>query len=140
MTYSENVNVRRNWEVCPRGNSTPQWSSLYASINKYGDIILNRTAFERLGSPAEVLLLFDKERDTIGIKPVEEGAEKDAFAVRPRGKYGGCRIRGNRLIREFALTINKTRIFDRCQLDRHGVLILDLRYSKPFGGKESYEF
>ncbi len=131
MLYSENVNVRRNWEVCTRGAAATRWASMYASINKYGDIVINRVAHEKLGKPEACQILYDRDRETIGLKRAKPEKDTEAFPIRDRGKAGGLRIRANRLLREFGITLLETRVFHRCQLDNRGVLILDLRYSQP---------
>ena len=133
MVYIETINVRRNWEVCPRGAAESRWTSMYASINRYGDIILSRVTHEAMVSPDSYQLLYARERDVIGLRRARLGIEKNAFPARPRGKHGGVRIRGHKMLREFGIQVGATRVFDRCQLDRHGVLILDLGDAKTLG-------
>lgn len=138
MSYTQDVNVRRRWEVCKRENLESRWTSMYVSLNSLGDIVLNRVAYEQLGEPTAVELLYDRERETIGVKPLNTETAENAFPVRPRGNRGGYRIRGNRLLRAFGIDIGRTRIFPGCQIDRYGVLCLDIRYSKPLGGGPNY--
>ena len=133
MLYSENVNVRRNWELCPRGAEESRWQMLYASVNRHGDIVISRRTHETCGAPEAYQLLYDRERDVIGLRPARIDKEKDAYPARPRGRHGGRRIRGHRMMREFGINISSTRVFDRCQLDNQGVLILDLRDSRTVG-------
>lgn len=131
--YSESVNVKRNWELCSRGAEESRWTSMYASINKYGDIIISRVTHDVLGKPDAYQLLYDRERDVIGLRPARIGVEEHAFPARSRGRHGGMRIRGHKMLREFGIYIHETRVFHRCQLDNHGVLILDLRDSRTIG-------
>src|SRR5215213_4330963 len=133
MAHSENVNVRRNWEVCPRGAEESRWTSMYASMNRYGDIIISRVTHEKLGKPAAYQLLYDRERDVIGLRPARIDVDKHAFPARERGRHGGIRIRGHKMIREFGIYVDATRVFHRCQMDNHGVLILDLRDTRLVG-------
>jgi hypothetical protein len=129
VIYTENVNVRRNWEVCSREPVENRWTAMYVSLNKLGDLVLNRVAYERLGEPDRVQLLFDRERDTIGVRRVSYDDEPNAFPVRPRGGRGGYRIRANRLLREFGISIKTTRVFTGCQIDKTGVLCLNIMTS-----------
>lgn len=138
MSYTQDVNVRRRWEVCERENVESRWTSMYVSLNTLGDIVLNRVAYEQLGEPPAAELLYDRERETIGIKPLNTETAENAFPVRPRGDRGGYRIRANRLLRDFGIDIRQTRLFPGCQIDRHGVLCLDIRYSKPIGGGPNF--
>jgi hypothetical protein len=134
MGYSENVNVRWKWEVCSQGPMESRWAAMYASINKYGDIIISRVTHEAMGNPDGYQLLYDRERDAVGLKPAKPERDKNAFPARPRGRHGGRRIRGHRLFREFGIELNQTRVFHRCQIDKQGVLILSLGTSRPVGG------
>jgi len=135
MLHTENVNVRRNWELCPRGAEESRWTSMYASLNTYGDIIISRVTHELLGKPEAYQLLFDRERDVIGLRPARIGVASHAFPARTRGRHGGQRIRGHKMIREFGIYLDATRVFHRCQMDNQGVLILDLKDSRTISSK-----
>mgnify|MGYP003476837660 FL=1 len=126
MAYVDNVNVRRSWEECPREAAESRWASLYATLNRAGDIVISRYTHEVLGAPDSYLLLFDRERSVIGLRPARGAVERNAYPARDRGRHGGKRIRGYRLCREFGITVRQTVRFHRCQLDNDGVLILDL--------------
>jgi len=130
LMYSENVNVKRNWEVTPRGAEESRWEMLYASINRYGDIVISRRTHEVMGKPEAYQVLYDRERDVIGLRTARPEKDKHAYPARPRGRHGGRRIRGHRMLREFGVNLTATHVFDRCQLDNSGVLILDLRNSR----------
>jgi hypothetical protein len=132
--FSENVNVRRNWAVTPRGAEESRWEMLYASINRYGDIVISRRTHERCGAPEAYQLLYDRERDVIGLRPARPEKDKHAYPARPRGRHGGRRIRGHRMLREFGVRLAATHVFHECQVDNSGVLILDLRNSRRIGG------
>jgi len=133
MGYAENINVRRNWEECPRSAREMRWAAFYASINPEGDIIISRVTHEALGKPDSYLLLYDRERGHIGLRPARLEKDKNAYPARPRGKHGGRRIRGYRLCREFNIKIDRTIQFHRCQMDNQGVLILDLYDARTVG-------
>ena len=126
MAYVDNVNVRRNWEECPREAAESRWASLYATLNRAWDIVISRYTHEVLGAPDSYLLLFDRERSVIGLRPARGAVERNAYPARDRGRHGGQRIRGYRLCREFGITVRQTVRVHRCQLDNDGVLILDL--------------
>ena len=46
------------------------FNGIYASVNSLGVIVLNRRTFDALGSPEAVLLLYDDDRLTTGLRPV----------------------------------------------------------------------
>lgn len=126
MGYVDNINVRRKWEECPREAKEARWAQLYATLNVDGDIVISRYTHEALGAPDSYLLLFDRERSVIGLRPASSAVYRNAYPARDRGQHGGKRIRGYRLCREFGITVEHTVRFHRCQLDKDGVLILDL--------------
>lgn len=106
---------------------------MYASLNKHGDLIINRVTHEALGSPDSYQLLYDRQRDVIGLRPARMEKDKYAFPAKGRGRHGGIRIRGHKMLREFGIVIQKTRVFHLCQIDNQGVLILDMRDSRMLG-------
>jgi hypothetical protein len=133
MTYVENVNVRRSWEECPREAGESRWKAMYASMNPDGDIIISRYTHEKLGAPEAYVLLFDRERQVIGLRPAVMAVERNAYPAKKRGNFGGRRIRGYRLCREFGIVLDRTVRFHRCQIDNSGVLILDLGDTRAVG-------
>ena len=132
MRDIDTINVRRSWEVCPRelGNEA-RWGVLYATLNTEGHIRLSRVTHEALGSPESYELLYDRERETIGLRPARLAVEKNAYKAIDRGPYGGKRINGYRMCRQFGIDLNATVRFHHCQIDNSGVLILDLRDTVP---------
>jgi len=131
MVDIQNVNVRRNWEECPRERGASRWKTLYATLNQEGVLVLSRYTHEELGSPDSYVLLYDRERMVIGLRPARASVDKNAFPVGTRGRHGGKMIRAYRLCREFAISIDKTVRFHQCSIDFSGVLILDLKDTRP---------
>ncbi|HMT08638.1 MAG TPA: hypothetical protein PKA82_11590 [Pyrinomonadaceae bacterium] len=125
MIRHDGISIRRSWEVCERANVESRWTSNYVSLNRLGDIVLNRVAFKYLGEPEAVQLLYDRDSHTIGLKPVGSDADH-AFPVRPRGNRGGYRIRANRLMREFGISLDETLMFRNTIRDRNGIMILNI--------------
>jgi hypothetical protein len=77
------------------------------------------------------VLLYDRERHVIGMRPARLAREQNAYPAREKGKYGGRRIRAYRLCREYNIEVFKTVRFHRCGLDHNGILILDLKDARP---------
>lgn len=82
-----------------------------------------------MGSPEAVHLLFDPITSRIGVKGTAAAA-RDAFPVATQGRHGGRLIRAYRLMQEFNIQLNDTMRFHDAEIDRDGVLILDLRTAK----------
>ncbi|MGI8812352.1 MAG: hypothetical protein ACR2IH_07455 [Pyrinomonadaceae bacterium] len=132
MRDIDHINVRRNWEECAKDPKLDaRWGVLYATLNPEGHIRLSRVTHEALGSPDSYQLLYDRERDVIGLRPARLAMEKNAYKAIDRGPYGGKRLNGYRLCREFGIDTNETVRFHHCQIDNSGVLILDLRDTCP---------
>jgi hypothetical protein len=100
-----------------------------------GHIRLSRVTHEALGAPDSYVLLYDREREVIGLRPARLAVERNAYKAIDRGPYGGKRLNGYRLCREFGIRIDSTVRFARCQMDNNGVLILDLRDAHPVRNK-----
>jgi hypothetical protein len=137
MAYAENVNVVRKWEECPWDpEERARWQSFYVTLKPSGELVLSRVTHEAMGAPAGYLLLWDQERQVIGLRGAELGSKKNVFEARPRGPHGGRRIWANRLIRHFGIAVNETVRFHLAQMDRNGVLILDLNCTVPAAKKK----
>jgi hypothetical protein len=95
------------------------------TINQKGAIMLNRKAFEELGSPAAVELSFITGHSEIGIKPIDPEAE-NAFPVVPKAAGSSCRINAGPLCLAHDIRIEKTTLFLEPVINPEGILELKL--------------
>ena len=117
------------WSIIPRGDVHPSDTRVYVTMNRRGEIVLNGTAYRRMGEPAAFLVMFDKTNSRIALKPT--GATmKNAYPAGPRGRYGGRVVRAHRLLTEFGIKVPETLEFKDAEIDLDGQLILDLRTAK----------
>ncbi len=116
--------MRRNWKVVERV-AVSRWAAPYVSINPEGHILISRRTIETLGNPESVVLLYDEETETIGLKPARKG-EPHAFPLRKQGKHGGRVVRGYQLLKEFNIKVPESVKFPATDLES-GVLLLDLK-------------
>lgn len=100
-------------------------------MNAAGDIRISAFTHKALGEPDSYMLMFDRERSVIGLRPARLAVEKNAFPAMKRGYHGGKLVRGHRLCREFGIAVSGTVRFHKCQIDHTGVLILDLNQTVP---------
>jgi hypothetical protein len=81
-----------------------------------------------MGSPDGYLLLFDRANRTIGLKAARLGVDKNAYRVSQKksasNKNRTIFVRPS--VREFGIAVEKTVVFQNLEIDRDGVLILDL--------------
>ena len=116
----------RRWVECPRSAGRSRWHTLYATLNPHGDLVISRFTHEALGSPKAYVLLFEKETHVIGLRPISNRPEMNAYPANERGRHGGRRISCYHLCREIGLNLGETIRFHQCYIDHHGILILDL--------------
>ena len=121
----------RRWKECPRDLASSRWSTLYATLNPNGDLVISRFTHEAMGSPKAYVLLYEPETSTIGLRAESNVPEFNAYPANERGRHGGRRIRAYRLCREIRLSLPETVRFHQCYIDHHGILILDLNKMIP---------
>lgn len=68
-----------------RKTQTPFTKEPHVTIQKRGTITLNAAAHALLGSPAAVELLFDRDEQILGLRPVDASADHAVF-VRPSSR------------------------------------------------------
>ena len=96
------------------------------TLGAKGTLYLNGHAFEALGAPAAVEMLFDGNRRVIGLKPVDV-KKRNAFVIKHHGKSGNYkRISASAFCTHYRIKTRETVLFDGVDLDNDGVLLLDL--------------
>lgn len=91
-----------------------------------GTFYLNGIAYEALGAPAAVEMLYDGNRRIIGLRPVDI-KKRNAFAIKRHGKHGHYkRICAAAFCTHYRIPSRETLLFEGVDLDNDGVLLLDL--------------
>lgn len=72
-------------------NRMPSTQEPAVTIQKRGALSLNTAAYEALGSPKHVVLLYDRENELIGIQKAS-GTTPHAYAVRGVGNNEATRV------------------------------------------------
>jgi hypothetical protein len=121
--------MQRVWKEISRDGQRAQWAGIYVTMNPKGMIVLSSSAYHKTGAPNAYLLLWDAANYTIGLKPTVSST-KNAYPATKSGKHGGRKISAYRLIAECALHIEHTLEFVDAEIDREGVLLLNLRTAK----------
>src|SRR5580765_2740466 len=118
--------MARNWiefDESPLRAEGPD--DMYVSMNQEGNILVNAHAFSEMGSPEAVILLFDPETDTIGLKPASR-LMPNSFAVRKKGESGHQRIGAARFATKHNIRLDGTVRF-RSPTVEDGILVMSLR-------------
>jgi len=80
--------MKMEWEEFAGGPNEPTNARIHVTLNKKNNLLINKKAFEVLGSPAAVKLLYERRMQTIGVRAAAPGEEK-AFPLKrhPRGSH-----------------------------------------------------
>lgn len=104
--------MQESWEIAIKERLKKQYvQRVYVSLNRRGEIAMNDAAFERIGRPATVTLMYDAANCSIGVKfPVR--ADRHFFPVRRYGRGGKMRIvRAASALKQFGIEVERTRVF-----------------------------
>ncbi|WP_137845444.1 hypothetical protein [Microbacterium sp. 2FI] len=121
------------FEVYEKG-SAPVPTTPSVTIQKRGLISVNRAAFEALGKPGGVELLWDAERRAIALRPAEL-SNQNAYPMRTQGSHSdkGPWLVAGTLFTQF-IGLDTTEAYRWTPTLEDGLLIIDV--SKP-GSKAS---
>lgn len=95
------------------------------TLGPRGDIYMNGIGWECLGKPEAVELMFDKNRDVIGLKKVPTWQE-DSFPVRHKKGSSGKIIHASPFFAHLAIRAARTMLFNQAHIDDEGVMALPL--------------
>lgn len=96
----------KKWEICRPGFRPGRWSVPQATMNRRGDITLSRVAWEMLDCAEHAVLLFDRETQTIGIKP-QRAAIRDTYPLAPIPRRTARQITAGILAQQFGVSFEK---------------------------------
>ncbi len=95
-----------------------------ATIQTKGMISLNASAYHALGSPKAVELLYDRDQQVLGMRPVETDAPH-AYPIRGVGAGSTYMVSGRAFFGYYGIATDRPVRRDAAIVD--GVLILDLK-------------
>ena len=102
---------------------------VYASLNRRGEIAMSGAAWEAIGGPWKVALVYDRAGRRIGVK-FYEYSDASSYPVKPYGRGGRMRIvRASRLLERFGLSVKETLVFENAAVVESGkvkMLVLEL--------------
>lgn len=100
--------------------SAPREKQPYVSLQRKGTFTLNKAAFQALGEPSHVELLFDRA-GVIGFRPVD-ATSPTAYAVRATEPSGSYAISGSAFVKHYDIDTSAARRWP-AQMDA-GVLVV----------------
>lgn len=97
------------------------------TIRDRGLAVVNAAAWEAIGEPTHVVLLFDKEQQILGFQGASE-ATPDSYPLAPLSKRDAStrQVSVRALFRHFGIPLGTTRRY-RAHVLSHNVLAVDLR-------------
>jgi hypothetical protein len=95
----------------------------FVSLQRKGTFTLNRAAFDALGQPSHVELLFDRDDQVIGFRPVNP-SKPTAYAVRSTDPSGSFAVAGKAFVKHYGIETAVARRWPA--VFEHGVLCVQL--------------
>ena len=117
--------MARNWVEFEEFSDHRTTEMIFATMNPKGEIVVNRYTYDFMEQPEAVILLFDPDNDTIGIRPASP-LMPNAFRVRPRSNCGHRVVYAKRFAKKHDIRLDYTVRFSPAEIE-DGILILDLR-------------
>jgi hypothetical protein len=99
---------------------------LYATLNPRGDFVVNIKTYIKMNEPEAVVLLYDHEARTIGVRPSRPEVP-NAILVHVRHARYNRVFRGRKFLEKHRIYLERTVQFPTAEIDDEGVLILNLR-------------
>lgn len=97
----------------------------YVTMQRRGPFSFNQAAFELMGSPEAVELLYDRDTERVGFRPIDPGRPR-AFPVRAQGKNSVTHVvAGQSFAKHYEIDTSVARRYAVTM--EKGMLILDLR-------------
>jgi hypothetical protein len=108
----------------------------YISLQVRGSFQINRAAYELMGKPQAIHLLYDRERSIVGFRPAKEG-ERASYTVRTPNP-STFSVSGQAFVNHYELELTQTR---RYVAERYGdVVIIDLNKPDAISSRKAKSF
>ncbi|MBP9663833.1 MAG: hypothetical protein KBD94_04380 [Pyrinomonadaceae bacterium] len=121
--------MARRWVEFGLGPKGSTQHRIHVSASPDGILRLNKRAFEVLGSPAALALLFDPQTATIGLRPTSPDMP-NAYRTNYKEKEAGTRFSCRTFFRANDIRLSSSISFPTARIE-DGVLILELKYRVP---------
>ena len=116
----------REWEIYKANSGVPAGRRVHVTMNRRGNFYLNVKALEALGGPETVVLMYDRRALVIGL--ARASFERACWLRKKDGdRSGGRVIYAANFCREFGIKPEKTLSFVNAEVDKDGILLLDLQ-------------
>lgn len=121
--------MARKWTVYQGGPNGGERMALRITLSSRGVMLFNNRAYQAMGSPGAVELMFDEENGVIGLRP-RDIRFQNAFPMKNEAKdakkYQYRRINAASFCKHFDIKPKSTILFTQPDMDDNGTLLLDL--------------
>ena len=128
------MTLERQFEKFTGGPSTRTSTGQFrVTINRRGEFYLSARAYEAIGKPKAVAFYYNREDDMIAVEPAHPRFIQN-FPV--RAAHHGWKIHASSFCRHYRLIlkIQDTELFNRPEVNKDGILLLNLRDTTRVGG------
>lgn len=124
--------MSEKWTEFQGGPSRRGKDEARVTLNNRGVLLLNRHAYEALGSPAAVKLFYEEDQRKIGLQP-HDPRHSNAFPVKQKDKYLNRTIQITSFVRHWEVDVRRTVLFNEIDIDREGMMRLELNRTQTIG-------
>jgi hypothetical protein len=120
-----------NWENFDDGPVRTTKEHIHVTVRRDGKIFFNKRAWDALGSPAGVALMFDSRQQVIGVRPSALN-RRETYSLRKKHRgHSGWEIAARNFCRRFKILPAETLAFTSVELIDGPILLLDLNEVQP---------
>lgn len=112
------------WEVF-RGRPNGVRGVARVTLQRDGALLLNELAFEQIGRPEAVELMFEAGRRRIGLKAID-ASEDHAFPVTKLKRMSQWVVRASPFFVHHKIKSDRTMLFGKVEMTADGVMALDM--------------
>ena len=117
--------VIARWEEFSGGPRKPSRDTMHVTLNDSGVLLMNKKAWETLGAPDHIVLMFDRMNNMIGLRS-GSAEEKNAFPVKGMQNYSRI-VYASPFCVHYGLELDRTMMFNEIEFDDQSFLRLMLR-------------
>jgi hypothetical protein len=114
------------WEIFEEGPVVQSTEQIYVTINRRGQLYLNRGSLAALDEPDAVVMMYDRRQQVIGLQR-SSIERRSAFKLRRKDRDSKGRVLyASNFCRRHHIRPGETLRFTKAAVDKNGVLILSM--------------
>jgi hypothetical protein len=118
--------INRHWSIFEgRAYGRAKSDEIRVTLSDRAVFYLNKAAFEVLGGPAAVELMYDGNRRIIGMKATD-ARKRNAFPLKKHVNGNYRKVNASAFIRHFRMRLDGTSLFDGADITPEGILELPM--------------